>query len=255
LGRLKPSALFFLAFSIFIFSCSLYKASPPAPALSGPGIFHAVKRGENLYRIGKAYDLTYQQLARVNGISDPNQIGVGQKIFIPGASRELPVEIITPSSVALRPPSANFPVLGNGALEWPIIGIVTSAFGARGEAVHDGIDIAAAEGTPVRVVESGEVIYADQLRGYGNIVIVRHGGNLMSVYAHNRKNEVREGETVAAGQTIAEVGSTGNATASHLHFEIRKDNVAENPLNYLRPQKYESERCCTANVPSPRPSP
>ena len=83
MGRLKPSALFFLAFPIFIFSCSLYKASPPAPALSGPGIFHAVKRGENLYRIGKAYDLTYQQLARVNGISDPNQISVGQKIFIP----------------------------------------------------------------------------------------------------------------------------------------------------------------------------
>jgi murein DD-endopeptidase MepM/ murein hydrolase activator NlpD len=256
LGRLTPTAaLFFVAISFFISSCSLYKSSAPAPAVSGPGIYHVVKRGENLYRIGKAYDLTYQQLARVNGISDPNQISVGQKIFIPGAARELPVELITPSSIALRPPSANFPVLGSGALEWPILGIVTSAFGARGESIHDGIDIAAAEGTPVRVVESGEVIYADQLRGYGNIVIVRHGGNLMSVYAHNRKNEVREGETVAAGQTIAEVGSTGNATAPHLHFEIRKDNVAENPLNYLRPQKYDPERCCTANVPSPRPSP
>jgi murein DD-endopeptidase MepM/ murein hydrolase activator NlpD len=257
LGRLKltAAAIAFVSVSFFISSCSLFRSSPPAPAVSGPGIYHVVKRGENLYRIGKAYDLTYQQLARVNGISDPNQISIGQKIFIPGAARELPVELITPSSVALRSPSANFPVLGNGALEWPIMGIVTSAFGARGESVHDGIDIAAAEGTPVRVVESGEVIYADQLRGYGNIVIVRHGGNLMSVYAHNRKNEVREGETVAAGQTIAEVGSTGNATAPHLHFEIRKDNVAENPLNYLRAQKYEPERCCTANVPSPRPSP
>ena len=257
LGRLTPTAALFafLSLSFFISSCSLFRPSPPAPAISGPGIYHVVKRGENLYRIGKAYDFTFQQLARINGIADPNQISVGQRIFIPGAARELPVEIITPSSIALRPPSANFPVLGNGALEWPIIGLVTSAFGARGEGIHDGIDIAAAEGTPVRVVESGEVVYADQLRGYGNIVIVRHGGNLTSVYAHNRKNGVREGDTVAQGQTIAEVGSTGNATAPHLHFEIRKDNVAENPLNYLRPQKYEPEHCCTANVSSPRSSP
>ena len=250
LGRLTPtSTLFaFLCFSFCISSCALFRSTPPAPAPSGPGVYHVVKRGENLYRIGKAYDFTYQHLARVNGITDPNQVSVGQKIFIPGASRQLPVEIITPSSISLRPPSANFPVLGNGALEWPIVGVVTSSFGARGEGVHDGIDIAAAEGTPVRVVESGEVIYADQLRGYGNIVIVRHGGNLTSVYAHNRKNEVREGDTVAQGQTIAEVGSTGNATAPHLHFEIRKDNVAENPLNYLRPQKYEPEHCCSARL-------
>ena len=250
LGRLTPTTTLFtfLCFSFFISSCALFRSTPPAPAPSGPGIYHVVKRGENLYRIGKAYDFTYQQLARINGIADANQISVGQRIFIPGASRQLPVDIITPSSISLRPPSANFPVLGNGALEWPIIGIVTSSFGARGEGVHDGIDIAAAEGTPVRVVESGEVIYADQLRGYGNIVIVRHGGNLTSVYAHNRKNDVREGDTVAQGQTIAEVGSTGNATAPHLHFEIRKDNVAENPLNYLRPQKYEPQHCCTARV-------
>src|SRR5204863_8081961 len=101
-------------------------------------------------------------------------------------------------------------------------------------------------------------IYGDQLRGYGNLVIVRHGGNLTTVYAHNRKNKVKEGDTVNLGDTIAEVGSTGRATAPHLHFEIRRDNVAENPLNYLRSEKYDpnlSEHCCTANVPSPRPSP
>ena len=226
----------------------MLKSSPPAP--SGPGIYHVVKRGENLYRIGKAYDFTYQELARINRIGDPSQLSVGQQIFIPGATHQLPVEIITPASISLKPRStANFPTLGNGTLEWPIAGIVTSGFGARGESIHDGIDISAAEGTPVRVVESGEVIYADQLRGYGNLVIVRHGGNLASVYAHNRKNKVREGDTVTQGDTIAEVGSTGNATAPHLHFEIRKDNVAENPLNYLRAQKFEPEyveHCCAA---------
>src|SRR5262249_53535021 len=255
LGRLTPTAAALVVFflSLFISSCSLFKSSPlPAPPASapGPGIYHVVKRGENLYRIGKAYDLTYQELAKINGIADPNQISVGQKIFIPGASRQLPVEIITPASVSLKPRStANFPTLGNGALEWPILGIVTSGFGARGEGIHDGIDIAAAEGTPVHVVESGEVIYSDQLRGYGNLVIVRHGGSLASVYAHNKKNKVKEGDIVSQGDTIAEVGSTGNATAPHLHFEIRKDNVAENPLNYLRAQQYDpnsAEHCCTA---------
>ena len=244
-----PVALFF--FSLFISSCSFLKSGPPAA--SGPGIYHVVKRGENLYRIGKAYDLSYQELARINRIGDANHISVGQQIFIPGATRQLPVEIITPASIALKPRStANFPTLGNGRLEWPIAGIVTSGFGARGEGIHDGIDIAAAEGTPVRVIESGEVIYADQLRGYGNLVIVRHSGNLTSVYAHNKKNKVKEGDTVNQGDTIAEVGSTGNATAPHLHFEIRKDNVAENPLNYLRAQKFEPEyveHCCAARSP------
>jgi lipoprotein NlpD len=257
LGRLTPTAasLVVVLLSLFISSCSLFKSSSSSPqpaAIPGPGIYHVVKRGESLYRIGKAYDLTHQELARINGIADPNQISVGQRIFIPGASRQLPVEIITPASVSLKPRSTtNFPTLGNGALEWPIFGIVTSGFGARGDGVHDGIDIAAVEGTPVHVVESGEVIYSDELRGYGNLVIVRHGGNLVSVYAHNRKNKVREGEVVYQGETIAEVGSTGNATAPHLHFEIRKDNVAENPLNYLRAEKYDpnsAEHCCTART-------
>jgi lipoprotein NlpD len=83
-------------------------------------------------------------------------------------------------------------------------------------------------------VESGEVIYSDQLRGYGNMIILRHAGGIVSVYAHNRDNKVAEGRTVARGETIAEVGSTGRATAPHLHFEIRRDNVAEDPLLYLR---------------------
>jgi lipoprotein NlpD len=241
-----PLVLFFV--SLFISSCSVLKSSPPAA--SGPGVYHVVKRGENLYRIGKAYDYAYQELARINRIGDPNQVSVGQQIFIPGATRRLPVEIITPASISLKPRStANFPTLGNGTLDWPIAGIVSSGFGARGEGIHDGIDIAAAEGTAVRVVESGEVIYADQLRGYGKLVIVRHGGNLTSVYAHNKNNKVKEGDAVNQGDTIAEVGSTGNATAPHLHFEIRKDNVAENPLSYLRARKFEPEsveHCCAA---------
>lgn len=226
--------VFFSAIAILFSSCAFFR-STPQPLRAGPGIDHVVKRGENLFRIGKAYDMTYQELARLNRIEDVNQIQVGQRIFIPGATRQLPVEIITPATVSLRraAPSAAPEKRALGIL-WPIDGIVTSGYGARGESFHDGIDISAAEGTPVQAVETGEVVYSDQLRGYGNMIIVRHAGNLVSVYAHNRRNRVKEGDSVKQGETIAEVGSTGRATAPHLHFEIRRDNVAEDPLFYLR---------------------
>jgi lipoprotein NlpD len=222
-----------LLFPLFFSSCAVFRSSPSRH--TGPGIYHTVQRGENLYRIGKAYDLTYQELARINHIQDPNQLRVGEKIFIPGATRQLPVEIITPSSVSLRRTIPSEPRDGSRpAIMWPVSGTVTSGFGARGESFHDGIDISVPEGTPVHAVESGEVIYSDQLRGYGNMIILRHTGGLVSVYAHNRSNKVAEGRTVVRGETIAEAGSTGRTTAPHLHFEIRRDNVAEDPLIYLR---------------------
>ena len=179
--------------------------------------------------------MTYQELARINHLQDPNQLRVGEKIFIPGAARQLPVEIITPSTVSLKRVIPSEPRDGSRpAIMLPVSGTVTSGFGVRGESFHDGIDISVPEGTPVHAVESGEVIYSDQLRGYGNMIIIRHAGGIVSVYAHNRSNKVAEGRTVARGETIAEVGSTGRATAPHLHFEIRRDNVAEDPLLYLR---------------------
>ena len=199
------------------------------------GIYHVVHRGENLFRIGKAYDFTYQELARLNGIENPHRIESGQRIFIPGATRQLPVEMITPASVSLeRPGAVDFPAGETDGFIWPVRGEVSSRFGQRGETFHDGVDIMAAEGSPVLAAESGEVIYSDRLRGYGNIVIVRHGGGLVSVYAHNRLNRVAEGDRVAKGDIIAEVGDTGRASSPHLHFEIRRDNVARDPLHYLQ---------------------
>jgi lipoprotein NlpD len=237
LGRLTPHIarlVFFFAASLVFSSCSFFRSFGTQPLRTGPGIYHVVKRGENLFRIGKAYDFTYQELARINRIADVNQVEVGQKVFIPGATRQLPVEIITPTSVSLKRSAPSGSSKGNGTLPWPISGTVSSGFGPRGESFHDGIDILAPEGTPVLAVDDGEVMYSDQLRGYGNIIILRHGGGIASVYAHNDKNRVREGQTVARGETIAEVGSTGRASAPHLHFEVRRDNIAEDPLNYLR---------------------
>ena len=193
-----------------------------------------VKGGENLFRIGKAYDVPYRELARINRIEDPHRIRAGHKIFIPGATRQLPVEIITPSDAAPGRPEPSEPgERADRGFIWPIAGEVTSSFGPRGDSFHDGIDIAAPEGTSVRAVEKGEVMYSDQLRGYGNLIIVRHVGGFVSVYAHNRKNLVQEGHAVTQGESIAEVGQTGRVTAPHLHFEIRKDNVARDPLYYL----------------------
>jgi murein DD-endopeptidase MepM/ murein hydrolase activator NlpD len=111
--------------------------------------------------------------------------------------------------------------------------LINSGFGPRGTGFHDGIDIAAPEGTPIVAIEAGEVIYSDQLRGYGNMVIVRHAGGIASVYAHNEVNLVRVGQTVTRGEVVGKVGSTGRVSGPHLHFEIRRNNTAEDPLRYL----------------------
>jgi murein DD-endopeptidase MepM/ murein hydrolase activator NlpD len=208
-----------------------------SPSKRAQGFYHVVKPGENLFRIGKAYDVSYKELARINRIKEAGQIRVGEKIFIPGAMRQLPVEIITPTEPLPAGPSTLEPhEPPEPPLErfiWPVSGTINSGFGPRGTNFHDGIDIAAPEGTPIRAIETGEVIYADQLRGYGNMVIVRHAGGFVSVYAHNDVNLVRERQTVSRGEIVATVGSTGRVSGPHLHLEIRKNNTAQDPLRYL----------------------
>ena len=220
-------------------ACAPQQSSRPVPAAKRSGaIYHVVKPGENLYRIGKAYDVSYEELARLNGIRDATQIRAGQRLLIPNANRPLPVEIITPSD-PLPTRDATAPEITGDRFLWPVQGTINSGFGARGASFHDGIDIAAPEGTPILAMDGGEVIYSDQLRGYGNIVIIRHAGGLVSVYAHNQVNLVREGAKVERGDVVGRVGSTGRVTGPHLHFEIRKNNAAQNPLRYL------PELCCT----------
>jgi murein DD-endopeptidase MepM/ murein hydrolase activator NlpD len=221
----RPLFVFIL---FFVGGCaSQTTISKPRPQ----GTYHVVTPGETLFRIGKAYGVTYQELARVNGIKDAGQIRVGQRIFIPGATRPLPVETITPAEPAPAAPVSPEP--GFETFLWPVNGTINSGFGPRGSSFHDGIDIAAPEGTPILAIEAGEVIYSDQLRGYGNMIIVRHAGGIVSVYAHNESNLVREGQSVARGEVVARVGSTGRVSGPHLHFEIRRNNAAQDPLRYL----------------------
>ncbi|MBI3783168.1 MAG: M23 family metallopeptidase, partial [Deltaproteobacteria bacterium] len=102
-----------------------------------------------------------------------------------------------------------------------------------GSSVHDGIDVSAPVGTPVRAALRGDVVYSDALRGYGNVVIVRHDDGFATVYAHNQRNLVTAGQRVDRGEIIARVGDSGHTTGSNLHFEVRKDNIARNPLFFL----------------------
>jgi murein DD-endopeptidase MepM/ murein hydrolase activator NlpD len=206
-------------------------------ACGGPaGLRHRVTRGENLYRISKAYGVPPEKLARLNAIRDPGRLEVGQVIVIPHARRALPVAVITPERArGDRPTPPELP-RGRSPFVWPLpTGVVTSPFGARRETHHDGIDISSPEGTPVRAARGGHVLYSDRLRGYGNLIILGHDDGYATVYAHNQENRTRPGAEVRQGEVIALVGRTGNTSGPNLHFEIRKDNVARNPLFYLPP--------------------
>lgn len=207
------------------------------PVADGDGVYHVVRKGENLYRIGKAYGVSHAELARANGIEDAGRLEVGQRIFVPGGKRSLPVNLITPEHALVDPPPANDLPQGTGVFIWPLVsGTLTSNFGPRGRSFHDGIDIGAPPGTVVRAARDGDVIYSDTLRGYGNVVIVQHPGGYATVYAHNEENLVDAGSKVRQGQPVAKVGRSGRTSGPNLHFEIRKDNVARNPIYFLPSQ-------------------
>ena len=198
------------------------------PSTINPKV-HVVRRGETLWRISQRYGTTVNAIQRANNISDPTTLRTGQRLRIPSRTR------VAASTKSGRWNTANPKGHSPKAqLAWPLPGRVSSGVGMRGGAHHDGIDLPAPSGTPIRAAESGRVVHSgSQLAGYGNMIIIKHKGNLSTVYAHNRANLVMVGEFVKKGQVIAEVGRTGRTTAPHLHFEVREDGRARNPLNYL----------------------
>ena len=170
--------------------------------------------------------MSAQRIQQANGITDVTSLQVGQRLRIPAGgrpkgSRAVPQRSAPPAQSGERE-----------AFRWPLQGTLTSAFGSRG-GKHEGIDIAAPRGTAIVAARSGKVIFAGRLGDYGNMIVVKHAGNLRSVYAHVRVFLVRQGSFVERGQRIAEVGETGNASGPHLHFEIRERDEAVDPLRYL----------------------
>ena len=152
------------------------------------------------------------------------------------------------SSVTLREPVTEQRLRGTkerptwhptGTFRWPVSGRITSYFGGRkspggiGSTNHKGIDIAAPRGTPVYAADGGTVTYAGWMSGYGYLVRIDHGNGYVTYYGHNSSLTVSVGQHVYKGQQIARVGSTGNSTGNHCHFEVRYNGVAKNPLNYL----------------------
>lgn len=209
----------------------------------GPGVIHHVQGGENLYRIGLRYSIPAKEIARANGIRDVTELSIGQRLFIPGARRRLRENA---SEHARQGPvrSGNAEEIHRlarkAALEqtslqfaWPVRGRLSSRYGIRRGKPHEGIDVAAARGTPIFAAESGRVIHSGRLGSYGKVVIVKHAGAFRTVYAHASKLLVRSGEFVERGQKLAEVGSTGRATGPHVHFEIRRSETPRNPLAFL----------------------
>lgn len=129
----------------------------------------------------------------------------------------------------------------SGGMLWPVSGTVTSGFGERknplglGDDFHPGLDIAADEGSPIAAAAAGRVISAGPDGGYGNLIVIDNGNGVTTRYGHCSRIYARVGETVAAGQSIGAVGSTGHSTGPHLHFEVRIGTTPVDPKNYLSP--------------------
>jgi lipoprotein NlpD len=172
------------------------------------------------------------EVARVNAIKDKTQIAVGQHIFIPRATKVLPVDIYI-EDVTAQERTTVVPV-DKERFIWPVVGIVTDRFGKTEKRKHDGIDIAAPPGTPIMAADGGKVVYSDnKMKGYGNLIIIEHPNHCFTVYGHNEENLVKEEVPVKRGDIIARVGKTGNAIGSHLHFEVREGSIPLNPLQFL----------------------
>jgi len=215
----------------------------------GPHQTYQVRAGDTLNSIARRYHMDYRALARRNHLRPPYTIYVGQQIYLrseaprssylPLPKQDRQVHPVTASRTQkAKPPSKRYRALlrksGMVRLHWPVRGRVTSRFGRRHGRPHEGIDIGAKEGTPVRAAAAGEVVYSDnRLSGYGHLIILRHTHDLFTAYAHNQRNLVRKGQFVKQGEIIARVGHTGRANGPHLHFEVRRGPTPVNPLSYL----------------------
>ena len=193
-----------------------------------------VERHQTFYRICKTYGVDLKGVASLNGIADPGKIETGQRIFIPGAKKVLKVEIYIDDVAAEQ---GEKPKIVYQKLDfiWPLAGKITDVFKETEGKKHQGLDISSPPGTPIKASNAGKVIYSNNgIKGYGNLIILRHSGEYVTVYAHNQVNLVEEGAWAEKGQIIGKVGQTGRATGPHLHFEIRKNNKALDPLLFLK---------------------
>ncbi len=221
------------------------------------GQYHKVRSGESLWRIAAVYRVDVQKLAEFNNLLTPNQLTRGARIYIPKRKKKpgykkLPFEghLVVSAKTKKKQGKSKKGKRGarhayskpvktyKGRFIWPVKkGRVSSKFGIRNGRRHDGLDISAPKGTPIKASDGGKAVFVGKMRGYGNIVLLRHRGEFFTAYAHNQKNLIKKGQVVKKGQVIAKVGRSGRATGNHVHFEIRNGQDARNPLFFLPERK------------------
>ena len=240
---------------------------PPRTALAPNSGVHVVAPGETLNSIARLYGKSVMVLAKINNLAPDTMVRVGQRIVIPDvrskprtearaeprapaapppqpARREVASEESPHSAwkaTPVEPPPAEKAPVKNaepvGSLpgfRWPVHGRVIAHFGQSPNGQNDGIDVAVPQGTPVKAADDGVVAYAgNELKGYGNLVLIRHGNGYVTAYAHASEILVKRGEAVKRGQVIAKSGETGSVKAPELHFEIRKGATPVDPTQFL----------------------
>ena len=232
---------------------------------------HRVADGETLFSLGRKYNTSAYTIADMNGLSHDTSLTLGQNLLVPApagkkfvakvpaveeseqiASTEEPVETDdTQQNLDLKKPSLDEelpvaralpqqtaeagPAVTMGSMRWPVKGKIISDYGAKPNGLkNEGINIAVPEGTGIRAAESGVVAYAgNELKGYGNLVLIRHEGGWVTAYAHAKELFVKRGDIVKRGDVIAKAGQTGSVSSPQLHFEVRKGATAMDPLKFL----------------------
>ena len=233
---------------------------------------HVVRRGESLSRIAAKHQVTRQSIITASHLVNPGALRVGQRLQVAGCKAASPQRVVrreggvVPPPVRLddasllarvgprRIPTRLFVAVpdfnGEGVqFQWPIDGPIVSGFGRRPRGWHAGVDIKAEMGTTIRAAAAGTVLVSGSERFYGRMIKLEHPGGFTTTYAHNLENLVEVGAEVEAGAVIGIVGRSGHASASHLHFEIRRDGMAYNPVHLLE----ERETPILASAPGAPP--
>lgn len=186
------------------------------------GVLHQVANGESLWEISERYSVSVDEITRVNEISDPSRIQPNTKLVIPGATQLRPRDVLLVNGQLQK------------AFDWPVSGRISSPFGLRWGKMHNGLDIGVPTGTYVKSAADGRVTFSGWNGGYGYLVIIDHGNGIETRYAHNSRLNVKVGQKVTRGETVAHSGNTGVSTGPHVHFEIRYRNNPVNPQTYLK---------------------
>lgn len=211
--------------------CVLLASGCSTSIVNYEAVTHVVRSGETLYTIAWRYGLDYLQLARFNGLENPDLIYVGQRLNLRAAGVQRETQSIATTSAPQPRPTA-MPRPSPLAWQWPAEGRLIRDFGSS-SGLGNGIGIGGSVGQAIHAAAPGRVVYAGNgLIGYGQLVIVKHNDTYLSAYGHNSRLIVSQGDDVIRGQTIAEMG-IGPERQPQLHFEIRRNGSPVDPLQHL----------------------